>query len=119
MRRSQALGKYGEDLAEEFLKQQGLEILDRNWRCDVGEIDIVARDGQALVICEVKTRSSHQLGTPLEAITERKLRRLRHLAFRWLVAHQAYVPEVRIDAIGIVQPAWGAPEIEHLRSVGT
>ncbi|MDP2013282.1 MAG: YraN family protein [Actinomycetota bacterium] len=118
MRSSQALGKYGEDLAEEFLKQQGLEILDRNWRCDVGEIDIVARDGHALVICEVKTRSSHQLGSPAEAITVRKLRRLRHLAFRWLEAHQAHVPEVRIDVVCIVQPAWGAAEIEHLRAVG-
>ncbi len=119
MRRSQALGKYGEDLAEEFLKQQGLEILDRNWRCDVGEIDIVARDGQALVICEVKTRSSNQLGWPAEAVTVRKLRRLRHLAFRWLIAHEAHVPEVRIDVVSIVQPLWGAPEIEHLRSVGS
>jgi len=118
MRRSQALGKYGEELAEQYLRQQGLAILDRNWRCDVGEIDIVAREGAALVICEVKTRSSHELGSPADAITERKHRRLRHLAFRWLLAHEAHVPEVRIDVISIVQPAWGAPQIEHLRAIG-
>ncbi|MFA7323468.1 MAG: YraN family protein [Candidatus Nanopelagicales bacterium] len=117
MRRNQALGKYGEDVAEQFLRRQGMVIIERNWRCEVGEIDIVAREGHALVICEVKTRSSHQLGTPAEAVTARKLRRLRHLAAKWLEAHHAHAPEVRIDVVSVVQPAWGAPEIEHLRAV--
>lgn len=118
MHRSQALGRYGEEVAVQHLRQQGMVIIDRNWRCPVGEIDIVARDGQALVFCEVKTRSSHEHGTPAEAVTPRKVRRLRHLAARWLESRQAHAPEVRIDVISIVQPAWGAPQIEHVRAVG-
>ncbi|CAB4611619.1 unannotated protein [freshwater metagenome] len=117
MRRNQALGKYGEDIAEQFLLQAGMHILERNWRCNVGEIDIVARDSGTLVICEVKTRSSHQVGTPAEAITARKLRRLRGLAYRWLEAHQVYIPDVRIDLVSVTQPAWGGPVVEHLRDL--
>ncbi len=115
MRRNQALGKYGEDIAEQFLVQSGMQILERNWRCDAGEIDIVARDAGTLVICEVKTRSSNALGTPAEAISARKLRRLRTLAYRWLEAHHVYVPVVRIDIVSVTQPSWGAPVVEHLR----
>ncbi|MDD2859004.1 MAG: YraN family protein [Candidatus Nanopelagicales bacterium] len=119
MRRSQALGRYGEDIAVQYLQRQGMVILERNWRCPVGEIDIVARDGQAVVICEVKTRSSHQLGTPAEAVTPRKVRRLRHLAAKWLESRQAHAPDVRIDVVSVVQPAWGPPQIEHVLAVGS
>jgi len=117
MRRNQALGKYGEDIAEQHLRQLGMEIVTRNWRCEVGEIDIVALDGQTLVICEVKTRSSHELGTPADAITPRKLRRLRTLAYRWLDDQKIYFPLVRIDLVSVLQPVWGAPEVEHLKDL--
>jgi putative endonuclease len=117
MRRNQALGKYGEDIAAQHLLELGMAIVARNWRCNVGEIDIVARDGHTLVICEVKTRSSHDLGTPAEAITPRKLRRLRTLAFRYLNDQQMYFPLVRIDLVSVVQPAWGAPEVDHLKDL--
>jgi len=118
VRRTAALGRYGEDVAAGHLQAIGMVVLARNWRCDAGEVDIVARDGSTLVICEVKTRSGVDFGTPTEAITPRKLRRLRHLAFRWLDAHGRHAPVVRIDVIGVVQAPSGAPIIEHLCGVG-
>jgi Holliday junction resolvase-like predicted endonuclease len=66
------LGRRGEQLAVEHLQRAGLRILDRNWRCADGEIDIVAAERRALVVCEVKTRSGVRYGTPLEAITRQK-----------------------------------------------
>ena len=75
MRAKDALGRYGEDVAARHLIEQGIVVLERNWRCDAGEIDIVGRDGQVLVICEVKTRRGTGYGTPIEAVTPRKLAR--------------------------------------------
>lgn len=113
-----AVGQYGEGLAERFLIDAGLTILERNWRCSLGEVDIVARDGDILVICEVKTRTGTGFGTPLEAVTPLKLRRLRQLAGAWLEAHEMRPGHVRIDVVGIVVSRLGAPVIDHLRSVG-
>ena len=110
-----ALGRYGEDLAAEHLRRQGLVVLDRNWRCARGELDIIARDGMALVVCEVKTRRGTGYGTPVEAVGPRKLRRLRELALRWLDEQQVHVPEIRIDVIGVLQPVGGPPVIHHVR----
>jgi len=117
MRAKDALGRYGEDLAAEHLRQEGLTILARNWRCSSGELDVVARDGAALVVCEVKTRRSGAFGTPLEAVGPRKLRRLRQLALRYLDEQQVHAPEIRFDVIGIVQPHTGGPILEHIRGV--
>ena len=72
---TRALGRYGEQLACRYLSDTGFRILDRNWRCARGEIDIVARDAADLVVCEVKTRSGAQFGAPFEAVTRQKLRR--------------------------------------------
>jgi putative endonuclease len=99
-------------------ERAGLRILDRNWRCAEGEIDIVAAERQVLVICEVKTRSSTQYGSPFEAITRGKRARLRRLAVRWLVAHGLLFDEVRIDVIGLVRDESGHYQIEHVRGVG-
>ena len=74
--RGQALGDYGERIAAAHLIAAGMTILDRNWRCPEGEIDIVARDGDALVVCEVKTRRGNGFGGPLEAINPVKAQRL-------------------------------------------
>ena len=73
----QQLGRYGEAYAARYLVEHGMEVLDRNWRCAAGEIDLVLRDGDVLVVCEVKTRASLAFGSPFEAVTERKLARLR------------------------------------------
>ena len=82
-----ALGGYGERLAARHLVEQGLIVLDRNWRCTAGEIDLVLRDGDVLVVCEVKTRTSSVCGSPHEAVTPAKLDRLKRLGLLWAEAH--------------------------------
>lgn len=79
-----ALGARGEALAARWYQDHGYEVLDRNWRCREGELDLVLRQGRTVVFCEVKTRSSHAYGTPAEAVTRPKQVRLRTLALRWL-----------------------------------
>jgi len=115
-----AVGAYGERLAARYLTEAGMAILDRNWRCDQGEIDIVAMDDTCLVIVEVKTRRSLMFGSPVEAVTAVKAARLRRLAGCWMTDHRylvASVADVRIDVIGILRPTRGPAQIEHLVAV--
>ncbi len=114
----QALGAYGESVAARHLVEQGLVLLDRNWRCEAGEIDLVLRDGSVLVVCEVKTRSSVEFGTPHEAISDAKLDRLRRLAMRWQDEHGLTVPEVRVDLVAVLRPRRGPSTVEHVRGIG-
>jgi|SRR5829696_4767872 len=114
MRAKDLRGRRGEEIAADHLIGLGLVVLDRNWRCDIGELDIVAREGDSLVICEVKTRSSRRFGDPLEAITAAKATRLRRLAGRWASDHGVRAAEIRIDLVGIVLTG-NAPVIEHIR----
>ena len=114
-----ALGSYGERMAARYLREQGLEILALNWRCSVGEVDIVARDGDCLVVCEVKTRRSTSFGSPIEAVTFQKLARLRRLAGTWLAEHAEHYADVRVDVIGVLRPRRGACQIEHLVGVAS
>jgi putative endonuclease len=110
------VGKYGERVALRHLEDAGFEILARNWRCNDGEIDIVARDRGVLVICEVKTRSGLGFGLPAEAITRSKADRLRRLAYRWLQEHPAGGADVRFDVVSVVRARRGAAVVEHLRA---
>ena len=114
-----ALGRYGEELAARRLARAGMTVLERNWRCGrTGEIDIVARDGDVLVVCEVKTRRDGSFQHPMAAVTPRKARRLRDLAERWVQAHGGAPPGgVRIDLVGVVLPRRGAAVVEHARGV--
>jgi putative endonuclease len=116
--RKQALGRYGESLAARYLTDMGMVLLDHNWRCPAGEIDLVLRDGQVLVICEVKTRSSESCGLPLEAVTPVKVDRLRRLAGHWVEAHPVQPPETRIDLVGVLRPRRGPGLVEHVKGVG-
>ncbi|MCM2392956.1 YraN family protein [Streptomyces albipurpureus] len=113
-----ALGRYGEELAARLLIEIGMTILATNWRYGrIGEIDIVAQDGDTVVVCEVKTRRPGPFG-PLAAVTPAKAERLRHLAECWLHQHGGAPPGgMRIDAIAVVLPRRGAPLIEHVRGV--
>jgi putative endonuclease len=112
-----AVGRYGEDVAARHLSDAGMEVLSRNWRCDLGEVDVVARDGDTLVICEVKTRRGLDYGTPLEAVTARKLVRLRRLAARWMAESGQHPSDVRIDVVSVLVRRHGAALVEHLRGV--
>ncbi|WP_184827520.1 YraN family protein [Streptomyces griseomycini] len=114
-----ALGRYGEALAARRLARAGMTVLERNWRCGrTGEIDIVARDGEVLVVCEVKTRRAGPFQHPMEAVTPAKADRLRRLAEGWLQEHGGAPPGgVRIDLVGVLLPARGAPVVEHVRGV--
>ena len=118
MRSTDALGRQGEQAAAEYLQAAGYRILDRNWRCADGELDIVAAHRRSLVVCEVKTRSGNRYGSPLEAVTGTKHRRLRRLAASWLIAHGVLFDQVRIDVIGISRDPDGRFAVEHVRGVG-
>jgi putative endonuclease len=114
----QALGAYGEAVAARHLVAAGLSLLDRNWRCEQGEIDLVLREGAVLVVCEVKTRSSEACGSPHEAVSPAKLDRLRRLAQRWADDHGLRPPETRIDLVAVLRPRRGAAVVEHVRGIG-
>jgi putative endonuclease len=121
-----ALGRYGEDVAVRHLVAAGLTVVARNWRCRDGEVDVVALDGDVLVLCEVKTRRGVGFGTPLDAITPAKAARLRRLACRWLADQRAggiereadefgRYTEVRFDVVSVLRPLSGPTLVEHLR----
>jgi len=112
------LGRDGEQAAVNYLESRGFRILDRNWRCADGEIDIVAVDRHTFVVCEVKTRTGTRYGTPLEAVSRAKRSRLRKLAARWLTAHGVRFDQIRIDVVGLLYEGTGGFTIEHLRGVG-
>ena len=111
-----ALGRYGEDLAVPHLEAAGLEILARNWRSRAGELDVVAREGRAVVFVEVKTRSGTGFGMPAEAVGQVKARRIRQLACAWLVEHRPPgADDLRFDVISVVRESGRAPVVHHLR----
>lgn len=114
MARKDELGRRGEQLAVEHLTAEGYTILDRNWRCAIGEIDIVARQGATTVVVEVKTRSGVGFGHPLDAVTPRKLARLRRLAGAWCAATGTSAPALRIDVIGVITSRDGVV-VDHVR----
>ncbi len=118
MHRKDVLGRQGEQLAAEYLQRAGFRVLERNYRCSEGELDIVAADRRVLVACEVKTRSSASFGLPIEAITAEKVRRLRRLAVRWVMTHGTFFDELRVDAVGVLRTSSGEFTIEHVRGVG-
>ena len=112
------LGRRGEEAAAAYLQRCGMVVVDRNWRCRHGEIDLVARDGSTLVFCEVKTRRGTAFGIPVGAITREKLARLRRLAALYLADAGGHPGPVRIDAVGILWGSNGPLSVEHLRGVG-
>lgn len=113
-----ALGAWGERTAAAYLTGQGLSIVDRNWRCREGEIDLIAADGDTVVFCEVKTRRGRTFGTGLDAVAGRKAARLRKLAVLWLAAHaRDEAAEIRFDVISVTPRPGARAEIEHTPGV--
>lgn len=118
MKAKDALGRQGEDVAASYLADQGFTVVERNWRCEHGELDVIAVDGRDTVFVEVKTRSSTAFGHPFEAITDAKLARLRRLASAWCEAQAGARPGViRIDVVSVLIRDGGLPLVEHLRGV--
>lgn len=115
--RSVALGRHGELVARRHLEEAGLVVLDANWRGASGEIDLVAREGDVLVVVEVKTRATVLRGTPHEAITPAKLERLVRLAEEWQAAHSLRAPQVRLDLVAVLRPRRGPSVVEHVRGL--
>ncbi len=98
----QALGARGEQLAARWYESNGYAVLDRNWRCRTGELDIVARSGSTIVFIEVKTRYSDAYGSPAAAVTVAKQRRIRALAIEWLRANAVHGTDVRFDVACVI-----------------
>ena len=117
MQTKDALGRYGEALAARFLEKTGWSVLDRNWRCPSGELDIVARRADVLAVCDVKTRRSERFGTPQEAVTPAKLERLRRLAGLWTASHPERFDTVRIDVIAVIVDQAGMTRLTHIEGV--
>lgn len=112
----QAVGAYGERVAARHLSELGLVVLDRNWRCSDGEIDLVLRDGDDVVFCEVKTRRSDTYGTPAQSVTHDKVRKLRLLSNRWLDQTKVRPHAIRFDVVEVLPQLRGAPRVEHIRA---
>jgi putative endonuclease len=111
----QAVGAYGERVAARHLQHEGLVVLDRNWRCPDGELDLVLRDGDDVVFCEVKTRRGEGFGSPAEAVTPDKVRRLRRLAGLWLAQTNLRPHALRFDVIEVFAQNVDDPRVEHIR----
>jgi putative endonuclease len=114
-RRSDELGRRGEDLAADYLARTGLVVLSRNWRCREGEVDLIATDGQRLVVCEVKTRSGTGYGEPSEGVTPAKAARIRRVTAAWLRAYRVGWCEIRFDVLAVLCPQQGPVTVEHLQ----
>ena len=114
------LGAMGEALAVDHLTRTGLRILNRNWRCRYGELDVIASDEATCtaVFVEVKTRTGDGYGGLAHAVTPRKVRRLRRLAGLWLAGQDGRWAAVRIDVIGVRIGRRRTPEITHLQGIG-
>jgi putative endonuclease len=109
------MGRIGEDLARKYLESAGFEIVELNYRFGHGEIDIVARDGEYLVFCEVKARRTNEYGPPEYALTPRKQQQIRKIASGYLYEHNIRDQACRFDVVAI-RFREGEPEINHLRN---
>ena len=108
----QQTGQAGEQLACQFLENNRYRVLERNFRCSLGEIDIIARMDEYLVFCEVKTRSGSGIH-PTASITSKKIKKLRQLGLFYIQKRQLYQLQPRFDVIAIQLHQNDAPEIEH------
>ncbi len=111
----QKLGKQGEDLAEQFLRRKGYEILERNYRRYRGEIDLVAKDQNCLVFVEVKTARSASFGAPVYRVDERKKRQLGRIAMAYYQQYELYDQDSRFDIVTVTF-AGGQAQIEHIEN---
>jgi putative endonuclease len=110
------IGQRGEDAAAAFLERSGFTIVERNWRCKSGEVDIVALDEDTLVLCEVKTRRSISKGSPEDAVTLAKQRKIVRLAEAYIQRAQIEPANVRFDVITLLVLAEDRALLRHHRA---
>lgn len=110
------LGARGEEIAVAFLKGQRFTIVERNFRCKAGEVDIIARDGKTFVFVEVKARRTEAYGPPQLALTPFKQRQISKAALTWLAKKKLQDASARFDVVAIVLRAHEVPQIEHIRN---
>jgi putative endonuclease len=115
--RRRALGAAGEDTAAAWYRAAGYEVLDRNWRCREGELDLVVARPGVVVFCEVKTRRGDAFGVPAEAVTRIKQLRIRRLAILWLTERGERAPTVRFDVASVRKEPGRVPDIDVLEGV--
>lgn len=108
-----ALGRLGEDAAADLYEGLGFEVVERNYRCSAGELDLIASDRRILVFCEVKTRRTDRWGEPSEAVGFKKQQRIRRLAASWLADRGGFRLPIRFDVVSVLVTAGGV-SVEHI-----
>ena len=111
----QLLGKEGERIAERFLLRKGYKLVERNYRCALGELDLVVLDRRVVVFVEVKTRTGHGFGTPFEAVEFRKQRKMIQAAQYFLAQKGLQQRDARFDVVGVSWPG-SEPTVEHIEN---
>jgi len=111
----QVLGKEGERIAEQYLKRKGYKLVERNYRCSAGEVDLIVLDRRVIVFVEVKTRRHERFGIPLESVHPRKQRKMIKTALWFLSEHNLHNRDARFDVVGIAFGA-RAPVVEHIEN---
>ena len=108
-------GESGESIAVKFLKKNGYKIIERNYRCNLGEIDIIARDGRVLAFIEVKARRTDEFGGPKWAVTSRKQRKISMVALKYLKETEQMEKKARFDVVA-VRLLPGDPDVEIIKN---
>jgi len=111
----QVVGREGEQIAESFLKKKGYRMVERNYRCRVGEVDLIALDRRVIVFVEVKARNDGSFGSPLESVHPRKQKRMTKAALFFLTEHKLHHRDARFDVVGI-SFAGREPMVEHIEN---
>ena len=111
----QVLGREGERVAEQFLKQKGFKIVERNYRCAAGELNLIVLDKRVVVFVEVKTRTGLGFGTPLEAVAYHKQQKMIQAAQYFLSEKGLHQRDARFDVVGISWPG-REPVVEHIEN---
>ncbi|MGH7785003.1 MAG: YraN family protein [Candidatus Binatia bacterium] len=109
------LGREGERIAERYLKKKGYKLVERNYRCAVGELDLIVLDRRVIVFVEVKTRTGPGFGSPLEAVEFRKQHKMIQAAQFFLTARNLNQREARFDVVGVSWPG-AQPLVEHIEN---
>jgi putative endonuclease len=110
------LGSWGEHSAAKYLIRKGYIILERNFRCRLGEIDLIALDGRTLVFIEVKTRRNRSYGLPCEAVNAQKLRHLKRMSSYYITIHHAEHRDARLDVVEILTEG-GRTYFRHIENI--